>query len=72
METRARVKIRVQLTRDMDVSPCEPDNEIQRGHQVAQCECGRVASRFVGQDPWINCVCGVRFNSNHSWIGQVV
>lgn len=32
--------------------------------------CGRIGFREVGEDPWIDCACGHRFNTNYSQIGR--
>lgn len=40
------------------------------GETVAVCPgCGCVAFRGMGDDPWVNCYCGVRFNTN--WVKQL-
>ena len=66
--------IRIQITKDVEIERanlCEPGDSVTRSH-VSQCTCGRYAFRNVGDDPWVGCVCGVTFNTNNHWIGNVV
>lgn len=55
----------------MDMRLCEPNAPLLSSW--AMCpgnECGRVASRNVGDDPWVKCVCGMKFNMNFSVFGR--
>lgn len=57
----------------LDVRLCEPEQP-QDG-QASRCpgqngECGRIAFRRMGDNPWVDCVCGERFNVNYSNVGD--
>lgn len=60
----------------VDADLCHPglaDNLEYGCTLVSQCECGRVAPlRFDGRtSPWVDCVCGRRFNANYCQIGTL-
>lgn len=57
----------------LDIRLAEPQGP-QDG-QASRCpgqngECGRIAFRSMGTNPWVTCVCGETFNVNYSNIGD--
>jgi hypothetical protein len=65
-----------QITVTVQPLLCEPDGGHAAGSLLAVCngpregdeqaKCSRVAFRAIGDNPWVNCVCGHRFNSNYA------